>query len=117
MKKQFAIVVIIAGRVLHAQDLTSAEAATHVGQTATVCGTVSGMHATLRAKGQPAFLDLDGRYPQNLFTVLIWGKDQPKFGNLARFSNQHICVHGSISSYRGKPEMILHDPIAILSLP
>jgi hypothetical protein len=115
MKKQFAMVLLVSGHALCAQTLTPGEAASHIGDTATVCGDVSGMHATLRAKGQPAFLDLDGRYPQNLFTVLIWGKDQPKFGNLARFSNQRICVSGVISGYRGKPEMILHDPSAISS--
>lgn len=112
MKKAF-IFAVLSVQLLRAENLTTTEAAAHIGETATVCGQVTGMHATLRAKGQPAFLDMDGRFPLNRFTVIIWGKDQPKFGNLARYTDQHICAQGTIRSYRGKPEMVLRNPEAM----
>jgi hypothetical protein len=63
-----------------AAELTSQQAASHVGETATVCGTVASANYATRTKGQPTFLNLDQPYPRQLFTVVIWGSDRTKFG-------------------------------------
>jgi hypothetical protein len=67
---------------IHAQKekLTAAEAKNHVGEKATVCGTVASTHCAEKSKGQPTFLNLDEPYPKQIFTIVIWGKDRPKFG-------------------------------------
>jgi hypothetical protein len=90
------------------------QANSYVGQVATVCGKVTGVHQAMRSKGQPTFINLDGAYPNQIFTILIWGSDRAKFGNLEQeYPDKHLCVTGAISSYRGVPEIITSSPGSI----
>ena len=91
--------------------LTAVEARDHVGETATVCGAVASAHYAARTRGTPTFLNLDKPYPNQMFTVLIWGTDRPKFGAPEeRYGNKAICASGKIEIYRGVPEIIARDP-------
>lgn len=99
---------------LYAEEINTVDAASHVGQSATVCGQVSGVHTAERLKGTPTFLDLDGRYPHQQFTVLIWGDDRAKFGDLNRLAQGQVCVSGRIGSYHGGAEIILHDAASLV---
>ena len=66
----------------HAQTAISAtEAKDHVGETTTVCGEVASAHYAAKNRGNPTFINLDKPYPNEIFTVLIWGSDRPKFGD------------------------------------
>jgi hypothetical protein len=69
--------------VIYAQSghLTAADAKNHIGQKTTVCGNVVSTHYAARTKGSPTFLNLDEPYPRQIFTILIWGSDRPKFGD------------------------------------
>jgi DNA/RNA endonuclease YhcR with UshA esterase domain len=97
--------------VVAQRQLTSSEAVQHIGESATVCGQVVSVHFSAHSKGEPTFLNLDRPYPSQVFTVLVWGEDRPKFGDLdAKFSNERVCVRGTISAYRGEPEIVVHDP-------
>src|SRR5271155_2979463 len=94
-----------ASLVLYAQSghLTAAEAKNHIGEKATVCGNVVSTHYADRSKGQPTFLNLDEPYPRQVFTILIWGSDRPKFGDLeTKYRNKQVCVTGKITGYRGE---------------
>ena len=65
--------------------LTSHEAKNHIGEEATVCG-----------------------------TVVIWGEDRIKFGDpLQKYKSHPICVEGVIDSYRGIPQIVARDPSKI----
>ena len=94
-----------------ADDLTARQAGGHMGELATVCGTVaSGTHA-VRTKGQPTFLNLDEPYPRQVFTILIWGSDRPKFGAPeASLMGKRVCATGRIEGYKGTPEIIVREP-------
>jgi len=104
----FALPCIAQAQTAH---LTAAEAKNHVGETATVCGRVASIHFAEKAKGLPTFMNLDMPYPQQIFTILIWGTDRPKFGNPERtYRNKNVCVSGKITSHRGIPEIIINTP-------
>ena len=63
---RFAITLVIAtlwAAGARAASLTAEQAASHVGETATVCGTVASAHYARRARSQPTFLDLGKPYP------------------------------------------------------
>ena len=62
------------------QSVTAADAKSHIGQQTTVCGNVAGVHYASRSRGEPTFINLDKPYPNQVFTILIWGSDRPKFG-------------------------------------
>lgn len=65
------------------KTLTAAEAKDHVGEVATVCGEVASTHYAATSRGNPTFINLDRPYPNEIFTVLIWGSDRAKFGWLS----------------------------------
>jgi len=96
-----------------AQETISPEnAANYIGQQKTVCGTVASAHYAARSKGQPTFLNLNKPYPNQIFTVLIWGPDRGKFEKPPEwlYSGKEICVKGMIRSSRGLPQIIVKDP-------
>jgi hypothetical protein len=96
------------------ETLTAAQAKDHIGEKATVCGTVASARYADRTNGQPTFLNLDKPYPDAIFTILIWGSDRGKFGQPEiKYANAKVCVTGQISSYRGAPEIIVSDPSQI----
>src|SRR5437763_5493062 len=62
------------------KTLSTSEAKDHIGEMATVCGTVVSTRYAATTKGRPTFLNLDKPYPNQIFTVVIWGSDRDKFG-------------------------------------
>jgi hypothetical protein len=62
--------------IAQTQTLTSSEAKAHSGSTATVCGKVMSPRYATSPKGQPTFLNFDKAYPNQEFTVVIWGSDR-----------------------------------------
>lgn len=97
---------------VHAQKkLTAAEAKDHIGETATVCGSVVSTRYAASTKGQPTFLNLDKPYPSQIFTVLIWGSNRSRFGTPeADYKGKNVCVTGKITEYRGTPEIVADHP-------
>ena len=95
-----------------AEAITPGQAAAHVGEVQTVCGTVASAKFASSSKRQPTFLNLDRPYPQQIFTVVIWASDRSKFKEPPEraFSGKRVCVTGSIREYRGTPEIIVTSP-------
>ena len=91
------------------------EAQQHIGENQTVCGIVASTHYAKSSRGQPSFLNLDQPYPNQIFTILIWGENRPKFKEAPEkyFKGKRICVTGVIEIYRGTPEIIVNDPSQI----
>ena len=113
-----ALIVLPVG--LRAQGtLTPAEAARHIGETATVCGVVASATYARQSRGQPTFINLDRAYPNQIFTILIWGSDRGRFSAPpeVHYANAHICVTGPITAFRGMPEIVVHDSSAIRPSP
>ena len=96
------------------QRLTTAAARDHVGEQATVCGSVADVHYAVHSKGQPTFLNFDNPHPHETFTIVIFGSDLPNFENPQRkYSGKKVCVTGTIKTYNVAPEIVAHDPSAI----
>ena len=94
--------------------ITAAEAKNHVGEKATVCGKVVDTHLASRSRGEPTFLNIDERYPKQIFTIVIWSSDRSKFGDPeAKYANKTVCVTGLIKNYRGLPEVVAEKPSQI----
>ena len=94
-----------------AAHLTAKEAKNHVGEKATVCGKVVGIHFVSSGKGQPTFVHFDEPYPDQIFTLVIWGSDRPKFGRPEEiYRGKELCVTGKITVYLGIPEIVANNP-------
>ncbi len=87
--------------------IQSSEASEHIGQRATVCGVVVSKNTSEQSNGKPTFVNLDRSFPQQTFTVVIWGKDSPAVGDFP--ATGKVCVTGTIETYRGNPQIALHD--------
>jgi hypothetical protein len=93
------------------KKLTASEAKEHYGETATVCGDVASTRYADSTKGQPTFLNLDKPYPNQVFTVVIWGNNRSKFGTPENdYKGKRVCVSGKITAYAGLPEIVADEP-------
>jgi len=96
------------------KKLAAPEAKDHIGEQATVCGKVASTHYAAMSRGKPTFLNLDKPYPNQIFTVLIWGENREKFGAPEeKYRDKQVCVTGKITEYRGAPEIVVSDPQSI----
>jgi hypothetical protein len=95
--------------------ITARQAKDHIGEVQTVCGVVASTRYAERSKGLPTFLNLEEPYPNEIFTILIWGDDRSKFGAPeSKYRDADLCVTGKISIYRGTPEIVATEPDQIV---
>lgn len=100
------VAAFLSSLIAHGQVLTTAEAKDHIGETATVCGSIASETNATGSHGTPTFINLDQPYPHQVFTVLIWGSDQATVGNVPE--TRRLCAKGTITLYRGFPEIVVH---------
>ena len=101
-----SLATLIIEPALAQKKLIASEAKDHVGETATVCGNVVSTRYAASTKGQPTFLNLDKPYPNQIFSIVIWGSNRSKFGRPeVDYAGKRICVTGKITEYRGVPEV------------
>lgn len=98
--------------VIARESISASQAAKHVGETTTVCGMVASAKYVPGSKGQPTFLNLDEPYPDQPFTVVVWGDDRGRFSSPPEvaFDGKRICVTGLIETYKQKPQIVVRDP-------
>jgi hypothetical protein len=102
--------VLLCGNGL-AANLSADDASRHAGESATVRGIVASLNYAARSKGQPTFLNLDKLYPNQIFTVVIWGTDRGEFGTPETvFQGKYVCTTGATEMCRGRPEIIVREP-------
>lgn len=90
-----------------AQTISAKEAAAHIGQKQTVCGDIAGEHTASGSHSTPTFINLDQAYPHQIFTILIWGEDKQSVGQFP--ASGRVCATGTITEYRGSPEIVIHE--------
>lgn len=101
----FFVVLFLFASISFAQKIYSAkEAKNHIGEKVIVKGTIDQVHTT---ETGTTFLNIDGEYPDNVFTIVIFKSDSKKFPNVESYEGKKVEVSGTIKEYRGKPEIIL----------
>jgi DNA/RNA endonuclease YhcR with UshA esterase domain len=90
-----------------------ADCSKHIGETATIEGTVSEVHHA--ASGRATFIDMGGRYPNNTFAAVIFKDDADKFPNIDTLAGKVIDITGRVKDYKGSCEIIVNDPAQIKS--
>jgi hypothetical protein len=102
---RLVLALFLASPLIQAQVLTATEAKNHVGETATVCGSIASENTATGSHGTPTFINLDQPYPHQVFTVLIWGSDKAAVGSIPE--SGRVCAKGPITLYRGVPEIVV----------
>ncbi len=69
-------------------------------------------------RSRPTFLNLDQPYPNQIFTVVIFGSDRAKFrAPELKYADKKICATGPIKTYRRTPEIIVTQPSQLTIAP
>jgi hypothetical protein len=84
--------------------ISAADAASHVGESATVEGTA---HVHTARSGSATFIDLDGVYPDNPFSAVIFEDDRAAVGDVSAFEGRAVGISGEIQMYRDKPQIVV----------
>jgi hypothetical protein len=106
--------LLSAGVISAADTLDPAEAGSHVGEEATVCGEVTGAKFSDHRKRKPTFIDFGPPHPNQFFTALIWGVNRDKFDYVPEsLLGKTVCVSGTITEHKGQAEIKVSDPAQI----
>jgi DNA/RNA endonuclease YhcR with UshA esterase domain len=112
MKSAFVLVMLCTPLLAASENIPSAKAKDHVGETATVCGKVA--DSRYMDGSNVTFLNFDQPYPNHTFTAFIPAENRAKFGTPEKdYKDKDVCVTGKIQDYKGKPEIILAEPSQI----
>ena len=113
-----AVILLAVSPALAQKTLTATEAKDHIGEQGTVCGKVVSTRYAESSRGSPTFLNFDQPYPNQVFTLLIWGSDRSKFGDPETTNRgKRICVTGKLTSFKGVPEVVASEPAQIKMKP
>ena len=112
-KSMLALLPVICAALAVAQappNYTAAEAAKHVGETATVTDKVDEVYQS--AKGH-IFLNMAGKSPNQAFAVLIHAASAEQFSRPQQYKGRTVAVSGKIILNKGKPEIVVNSPSQI----
>jgi hypothetical protein len=83
------------------------EARSHTGQAGCITGRVLRVYTS---RSGVSFLDFCPDYRNCPFSSVIFASDRSKFGDLTTLESRQVEIRGPIVSYKGRAEIILHDP-------
>ena len=114
MKKLTIHLLIVLSTIILGADnnvISPNQAIDHIVEYKTVKGLVASAKYLSRVKGRPTFMNLDEAYPNQVFTVVIWGDTRDQFPEDPEyyFRNKIITVSGTIIKYKGIAEIIVSD--------
>ena len=114
MRKIFLAIAIcvIAINLSYAQDtITSSQAKEFAGEFKFVKGTAAEVSTT---KSGITYINFDNKYPDNIFSAVIF-KDFKDVFDLAAISKcKNIVVYGKIEIYKDKPQIVLKEASQIV---
>lgn len=79
----------------------------NIGKKGKVCGTVVATKYHIKGQGSPTFVNLDRKFPNQVFSFTIWESDRKNFSYEPEkeLLGKQVCVTGKIGEYKGTPKM------------
>ena len=59
------------------------------------------------ARSQTTFLNMGGKYPNHVFTAVIFKSAKPLFPEARSWEGKKVRISGVVTESRGKPEIVL----------
>jgi DNA/RNA endonuclease YhcR with UshA esterase domain len=85
--------------------ITPLEASDNIGKVVTVKGFI----AEVYKKENVEYLNFMEKYPDNPFEGVIFQKKFDEFGDINIYNNKNVEITGLVSSFKGKPQIILNS--------
>ena len=89
------------------------DAGSHTGEAGCVTGRLL---RVFTSRGGNSFMDFCADYRSCPFTSVIFASDKAKFGDLGTLAGRQVEIQGTITTYQGHAEIIIHDPQQIRAL-
>lgn len=88
--------------------INSTQAKEYIGKETCVCGKVVSTKYNENGKSNPTYINLDKKYPDHEFTLMIFGKDRQNFAYKPEefLLGKTICIQGKVTEYKGQPQII-----------
>lgn len=89
--------------------LNTLEAQKNIGKECTVCGKAVSIKLVDNGKTNPTYINLDKKFPEHLFTIVIYDAVRKKLGYIPeeKLLQKEICITGKIEQYKGIPQIVL----------
>lgn len=89
--------------------ISAIQAKDFIGKNTCVCGQVVSAKYNENGKANITYINLDKKYPDQVFTVVIFGKDRSNFSYKPEefLHKKTICVKGKIDTYKNSPQIIV----------
>jgi hypothetical protein len=111
--KKFLIfsLISLSSAIGFSQTLTPEEAGKHVGDSVKVCGKIFGGRFLETSNGAPTLLNMGAAYPKNPFTIWVAGTVRAKMGYAPEITlkDKDVCVKGTVTLYKEKPEIRVNE--------
>lgn len=104
-----ASLLLVVGHAQAAEPIriTDGEASAHVGEPAIVEGKVAAVFTS--SKGN-TFLNFGAAYPNHRFSGVVFARFADAFRELHALEGKRVQITGTITLYRGRPQIILESP-------
>ncbi len=88
--------------------INTLQAKENIGKDACVCGKVVSTKFSENGKTNPTYINLDKKFPDQVFTLMIFGKDRENFSYKPEefLQGKTICVKGKVGEFKGTPQII-----------
>jgi DNA/RNA endonuclease YhcR with UshA esterase domain len=105
----FSFVLFIATGA-QAETITPQDASSYVGRSVIVEGVVRQVSTS---RSGTTFINFGGRYPNHVFYAVIFKKYSNRFSNVRSYDGKIVAISGTVSLYKGMPQIILSSPSQI----
>ncbi len=108
--------ILFNSAILLAQiNVAATEAKNHIGQVITVCDRIVDAKYLENSMTKPTLLNVGGAFPNHLLTIVINYGDRKNFPfNPEEFYlNKRVCITGTVSDFKGKPQIVALTPAEI----
>ena len=88
--------------------INSLQAKDYIGKETCVCGKVVSTKYVENGKSNPTYINLDKKYPEQTFTIMIFGQDRENFSYKPEeyLQGKTNCIKGKIGEFKGTPQII-----------
>lgn len=117
MKKWFVVLLVLVSARSYSQvDVNKETIKDHIGDSVKYCGKVVSAIVMERMSKAPAFLNIDGAHPNQVFTVVIWKPERELFTNKPEkfYVDKNVCVYGRPEKYREQLQIVIRSESQIV---
>jgi endonuclease G len=85
------------------------QAKENIGKYCTICGKAVSIKYVQNGKSNPTYINLDKKFPDQLFTIVIYEDVRKKLSYIPeeKLMNKKVCVTGKVEQYKGIPQIVL----------